>query len=77
MSANLKVTLGVLAVGLAVVVGIVVVDRNDTPTPAAAAEALVRPDSRRLSTSSGSGRRPGDQLVVEQAAHALTVTRQM
>jgi protein-disulfide isomerase len=60
MSTNLKVTLGVLAVALAVVVGVVVVNRNDAPTAAAAAEALVRPDSHRLSTAAD-----GKTTVVE------------
>ncbi|MEU9507226.1 thioredoxin domain-containing protein [Micromonospora sp. NPDC048170] len=59
MSTNLKVTLGVLAVAMAVVVGIVVVNQNSAPTTAAA-EALVRPDSHRLSTAAD-----GKTTVVE------------
>ncbi|HWG99603.1 MAG TPA: thioredoxin domain-containing protein [Pilimelia sp.] len=60
MSTNLKVTLGVLAAALAVVVGVVVVNRDSGTTPAAAAEALVRADSHRLSTAAD-----GKTTVVE------------
>ncbi|WP_189115799.1 DsbA family protein [Pilimelia terevasa] len=50
MSTNLKLTVGLVAVFLAAVVGAVVVDRYDRPT-VAAADLLVRPDSHRLSTA--------------------------
>ncbi|MFI1197208.1 DsbA family protein [Micromonospora sp. NPDC020750] len=59
MSTNLKVTLGVLAAALAVLIGIVVVNRDSTPTTVAS-EALVRPDSHRLSTATD-----GKTTVVE------------
>ncbi|MEV0393706.1 DsbA family protein [Polymorphospora rubra] len=59
MSTNLKVTLGVLAVALAVVVGVVVVNRTGDTT-VAASEALVRADSHRLSSAAD-----GKTTVVE------------
>jgi protein-disulfide isomerase len=60
MSTNLKVTLGLLAAALAVVIGIVVVNQNDAPSTAGVSEALVRPDSHRLSTAAD-----GKTTVVE------------
>ncbi len=51
MSTNLKVTLGVLTIALAVLAGVVLVNRGGDSTPAAVAEAVVRPDSHRLSTA--------------------------
>ncbi|WP_212820215.1 DsbA family protein [Polymorphospora rubra] len=60
MSTNLKVTLGVLAVALAVVVGVVVVNRSVDTDTVAASEALVRADSHRLSTAAD-----GKTTVVE------------
>ncbi len=61
MSTNLKVTLGVLAVALAVVVGVIVVNnRGSDPAPSAVSEALVRADSHRLSTAAD-----GKATVVE------------
>ncbi|HLL64955.1 MAG TPA: thioredoxin domain-containing protein [Micromonosporaceae bacterium] len=60
MSTNLKVTLGVLTAAMVVVAGIVVANRNDAPTTAAVSEALVRPDSHRLSTAAD-----GKTTVVE------------
>lgn len=60
MSTNLKVTLGVLAVALAVLIGVVVVNRDGTPGTTAVSEALVRPDSHRLSTAAD-----GKTTVVE------------
>lgn len=51
MSTNLKVTLGIVAAALVALIGIVVVNRDDAPSPAAAAEMLVRADSHRLSTA--------------------------
>lgn len=60
MSTNLKVTLGVLVAALAVVIGVVVVNRDNTPTTPAVSEALVRPNSHRLSTAAD-----GKTTVVE------------
>src|SRR5690349_10622678 len=40
-------TLGVLAVALAVLAGVIIVNRTNAPTTTAASEALVRPDSHR------------------------------
>lgn len=60
MSTNLKVTLGVLAVALAVLVGVIVVNQNNKPSVTATSEAPVRPDSHRLSTAAD-----GKTTVVE------------
>lgn len=55
MSTNLKVTLALLAVAVAVFAGVMVANRSDGPAvsgnPAVQAQALVRPDSHRLSTA--------------------------
>jgi protein-disulfide isomerase len=60
LSTNLKVTLGLVAVALVAVIGVVVANRADVPAPAAVAEALVRPDSHRLSSAAD-----GKATVVE------------
>lgn len=60
MSTNLKTTLGVLAVAVAVLVGAVIVNRIGNTDPVAAAETLIRPDSHRLSTAAN-----GRTTVVE------------
>ena len=54
------VTLGVLALALAVLVGVIVINLSNAPTTAGGSEALVRPDSHRLSTAAD-----GKTTVVE------------
>lgn len=60
LSTNVKVTLGVLAAALVVLVGVVVFNQNDAPTSTAVSDQLVRTDSHRLSTAAD-----GKTTVVE------------
>lgn len=53
MSANMKVTLGIVAAALVALIGVVVLNQgdDDSGTATVASELLVRPDSHRLSTA--------------------------